>query len=273
MTVGAVTVSWPFYPSIVLGLFLLTAGYLLAITRWRARFPESAVVSRSRVVAFLAAILCLVIALQTPVDALSDDYLFSVHMVQHLLLTLLAPPLLLYGTPGWLVRPLVRRWPFLAAVGRACTHPIVAFALFNAIFVGYHVPSLYDAVLDSETLHAVFHLAFIVTGVITWWPVLGILPEVPRLPYPAQMLYLFLQTVPEQILGAILTFAGGVLYHRYAVAPRVWAPFTPLDDQQVGGLLMWVGGSTFFLFVFVLVFFRWAALNEAGEHQPAPSRA
>ena len=181
--------------------------------------------------------------------------------------------LLLYGTPGWLIRPLFVRWPALLFVGRVLTKPLVAFGLFNTVFLGYHVPSLYDAILASEALHAAAHLAFIVTALITWWPVLGPLPDLlPRLPYPGQMLYLFVQTQPAQILGAMLTFADSALYRPYVAAPRVWESVTPLVDQQLGGLVMWVGGGTFFLGVFVAVFLRWAQLNERAESQGAPSR-
>ena len=268
-----IPLHWPFYPSVIIGLIVLTGGYLLAVTRWRARFPESRPVPPWRIAAFLAGIAFLFVALQTPIDQLSDDYLFSVHMAQHLLLTLIGPPLLLYGTPGWLIRPLFVRWPALLFVGRVLTGPLVAFGLFNAVFLGYHVPSLYDAILASEALHAAAHLAFIVTALITWWPVLGPLPDLlPRLPYPGQMLYLFVQTQPAQILGAMLTFADSALYRPYVAAPRVWESVTPLVDQQLGGLVMWVGGGTFFLGVFVAVFLRWAQLNERADGQGAPSR-
>ena len=264
--------AWPFYPSVVAGLLLVTAGYLLAITRWRERFPGSGPVDSGRVAAFLAGVACIAMALQTPIDTLSDDYLFSVHMVQHILLTLLGPPLLLYGTPGWLLRPLIRPRPVLM-LGRVLTQPLVAFALFNVVFLAYHVPSVLDRVLASEPAHVVTHLLFIATAVINWWPVLGNLPELPRLPYPGQMLYLFLQTFPAQILGAILTFADSALYHHYQDTPRLWEYVTPLVDQQLGGLLMWVGGGTFYLGTFVVVFLRWAALNEAGEPHRVPGRA
>lgn len=272
MEASTVALAWPFLPSVLIGLLVLAAGYLLAITRWRGHFPDARPVPLGRALAFLAALGCLFLALHTPLEGLSD-YLFSAHMVQHLLITLLAPPLLLYGTPGWLLRPLLRRWRFLASAGRALTKPLIAFGLFNAVFLLYHVPRLYDLTLESEPWHTLAHVVFIATGVITWWPVLSPLSEIPRLPYPAQMLYLFLQTLPQQILGAVLTFSSSVLYQRYAVAPRVWAALSPSNDQQLGGLLMWIGGSTFFLFAFALVFLRWAQLNEAGESAKAASHA
>lgn len=264
--------DWPFYPSIVLGLALLTGAYLLAITRWRDRFPGAEPVSAGRVVAFLGGVLALFLALQSPIDEIGDQYLFFVHMLQHLLLTLIAAPLLLYGTPGWLLRPVFARSPALLRLGRALTRPLPAFALFNVVFIAYHIPAILDVVQSSEAIHAATHVLFIVTAVITWWPVLGPLPELPRIPYPAQMLYLFLQTLPGMLLGAVLTFAPVVFYQPYTVTPRLWEAITPLMDQQISGLIMWVGGGTFFLFVFALVFYRWAQLSEAQEPQVAASQ-
>ncbi|HEX5502584.1 MAG TPA: cytochrome c oxidase assembly protein [Thermomicrobiales bacterium] len=264
--------DWPFYPSIVLGLALLTGAYLLAITRWRDRFPGAAPVSAGRIAAFLGGVCALFLALQSPLDEIGDDYLFFVHMVQHLLLTLIAAPLLLYGTPDWLLRPVVVRLPALLRVGRALTRPLPAFALFNVVFIAYHIPGILDLVQSSEAIHAATHVLFIATAVITWWPVLGSLPELPRIPYPAQMLYLAGQTLPGMLLGAILTFAPVVLYQPYATTPRLWPAITPLADQAISGLIMWVGGGTFFLFVFALVFFRWAQLSEAQEPQVVPGQ-
>ena len=267
-----IPLQWPFYPSVIGGLALLTGAYLAAVTRWRHRFPGSRPVARGRVVAFLLAMGSILLALQTPIDQLSDGYLFSVHMFQHLLLTLVMPPLLLWGTPGWIVRPLLLRWPALLALGRGLTNPIVAFALFNGVFIGYHVPAIYGATLESAVLHIVSHLLFMATGVITWWPVLSPLPELPPLSHPLRMLYLFLQTLPSQVLGALLTFADSTIYERYAAAPRVWSWLSPRADQEVGGLIMWVGGGTFFLAAFAIVFLRWAQLSEGSERRRMTGR-
>lgn len=269
MRVGAAVVAWPLHPSILIGAALVVAGYLYGTTAGRHRFAGSRPLTAGQTGSFLAGLALILIALQTPLDGLSDEYLFSAHMVQHLLISLVAPPLLLYGTPGWLLRPAIVRWPLLLMVLRGLTQPLVAFVLFNAAFVAYHLPAVYDAALESETIHAALHLLLIGAGIVGWWPVLGILPEAPRLPYPGQMLYLFLQTLPQQILGAVFTFASSAIYPRYADAPRLWPALSAVSDQQIGGLIMWVGGSTFFLFAFALVFFRWAAENEAADRHAA----
>jgi putative membrane protein len=264
-----VPLKWVPEPSIILGVLLVTGAYLGAITVWRERFPGSAPVPRGRVVAFLLGMLTILLALITPIADLSDYYLFSAHMVEHLLVTLIAPPLMLAGVPGWLIRPVFRRWPAMLCIGRILTTPLIAFAIFNVIFIGYHLPRFYDISLASEYAHAAFHIVFIVTALLTWWPVLSPLDELPPLSPPLQMVYLFAQTLPSQALGALLTFTGRPLYDWYITAPRVWNGLTPQADQQLGGLIMWVIGGTFFLAVFAVVFWRWIAANEAKDRRRA----
>jgi putative membrane protein len=262
-----VPLRWPVEPSVLIGTLLLTIVYLGAATRWRSRFPDSQPIPPGRIAAFLLAMATLLLALQTPIADLSDNYLFSAHMVEHMLLTLAFPPLLLVGVPGWMLRPLFVRFPFLLSIGRALTNVLVAYGLFNAIFLIYHLPSLYDLSLASPLVHIAFHQLFIATAVLTWWPVLSPLRELPPLSPPAQLIYLFGHTLPTGLLGAIFSFAEAPLYPRYADAPRVWASFSPLADQQLGGLIMWVIGGTFFLGAFALVFLRWALASEAKDRR------
>ena len=264
-----VPLDWVLEPSIILGVLLVTGVYLGAITVWRGRFPGSAPVSRGRISAFLLGMLTLLLALLSPIADLSDYYLFSAHMVEHLLVTLIAPPLMLIGLPGWMIRPVFRRWPILLRIGRVVTTPLIAFATFNVIFSGYHLPRFYDISLASQYAHAAFHVVFIVTALLTWWPVLSPLTELPSLSPLLQMIYLFAQTLPSQVLGALLTFSGRPRYDWYITAPRVWDNLTPQADQQVGGLIMWVIGGTFFLAVFVFVFSRWVAANDAKDRRSA----
>lgn len=267
MFAAQVPLNWTLQPSIIGGVLLVTITYLIAITRWRDRFPDAAPVPRARIAAFLLGMLTILFALITPIADLSDYYLFSAHMVEHLLVTMIMPPLFLIGIPGWLIRPPFRRWPVLLRIGRVVTNPIVAFAIFNVTFIGYHAPRLYNISLASQYAHAFFHIIFMVTAILTWWPVLSPLPELPALSPPAQMVYLFAQTLPSLVLGALLTFTGRPLYDWYATAPRVWTFLTPMVDQQLGGLIMWVIGGTFLLAVFAFVFLRWVSANEARDRR------
>lgn len=271
MTVGTTWVAWPFHLTILVGVGLVAGGYLYVVGKGRGRFADSSPVTTGHKIGFLGGLATILLVLQTPLDGLSDDYLFSAHMVQHLLISLVAPPLLLYGTPAWLVRPLVSRRPVLLAALRGLTAPLVAFITFNAVFVVYHLPVVYEAALNSESLHVFVHMLLIVTGLLNWWPVLGVLPEAPRLLPPLQMLYLFVEILPQQILGVVFTYASSPFYARYVDAPRLWPEVTAITDQQIGGLIMWVGGSTFYLFMFALIFLRWAAESEASDRRGATS--
>ena len=107
-------------------------------------------------------------------------------------------------------------------------------------------------------VHIAQHLLFLVTSTIMWWPLMSPLPELPRLSYPGQMLYCFLMTIPMSVVAVAITMADHVLYPAYSAAPRVWG-LTPLNDQQLGGLIMWVPGGLFFLLVASVVFFTWSA--------------
>ena len=211
---------------------------------------------------FGAALLVIFVSLNGPLHNLSDNYLFSAHMVQHLLLTLLFPPLLLYGIPQHVARRVAGRgWPL--RVARFLTRPLIAGALFIAPIVLWHVPAYYEAALRDHDLHIVQHLVFLTTAVIMWAPVLSPLPEVPRLPYPGQMVYLFLLGLPMSVTGALIALAGRVLYPFYAAAPRVWT-LDPMADQQIGGLMMWVPGSLALWGAMTVIWFRWARWSEAG---------
>ena len=137
--------------------------------------------------------------------------------------------------------------------------------LFVAPMVLWHLPAFYEAALRNHDLHVLQHLVFLASAVIVWWPILSPLPELPRAPYPAQMLYLFLLGIPMSIVGALITLAGRVLYPFYAEAPRAFAGFDALMDQQVGGLIMWVIGGLIFWVVMTVVWFRWSAREEAGD--------
>lgn len=262
-----VPLRWPLEPGALLVALLLTIAYLGAATRWRGRFPGSRPVPRGRIAAFLAAIATFLVALQTPLADLSDRYLFSAHMIEHMLLTLVFPVFLLLGVPGWMLRPAIARAPALLAIGRVLTNPVVAFTLFNAIFLGYHAPTFYDFALAWPLAHVAIHQLLIISALLTWWPVLSPLGELPPLIPALQLFYLFAQTLPAGILGALFAFSGSALYRPYAEAPRAWPALTPVADQELGGVIMWVIGGTYFLGAFAAVFLCWALAEEARERR------
>ncbi len=249
------TVHW----STVIGLVAL-----LALYEWRARVaarnradgPPPTTAQRARFVTALAAIF---LSLNGPLHDLSDSFLFSAHMVQHLVLTLIAPPLLISGTPASLFRPALRA-RVVARIARAITRPLLCYAIFNLVLVAWHFPQAYDLAVREHPVHIAQHLTFMTVAVLMWWPLLSPLPELPRLPYPMQLLYCFAMTIPMSIVAIFITYADFVLYPSYAFAPRVLG-ISPMQDQLLGGLVMWIPGGFFFLGVMAVVFFKWAAVN------------
>ena len=282
--VQIILTGWSLQPSVLLGVLALGAGYAYAIGPLRRRMGLGKEVKRWRQVAFYGGLAAAAFALLSPLDRVGDEYLFSAHMVQHMLLTMAAPPLLLLGTPGSLLRPALRR-NGVRMSARWLTFPVVAFLLFNADFWVWHLPPLYDATLTNPTLHIFEHLAFLVTAALNWFPVVSPVPdELPRLPRLMQVLYLFLSCQPMVALGAMLTFAPQAVYQPYVAAPRIFG-LSVLTDQQLGGLIMWIPGNFVYILVMSIVFFQWvehmddasdeaergalAALEAMGVNQPS----
>jgi putative membrane protein len=260
------TVHW----STVIGLAGAGALYL-----WRARqAPSRHSPTSSQRTLFFAGLALIFFALNGWLHDLSDYYLFSAHMVQHLALTLVVPPLLIMGTPGWMLRPALA-WRGVGAAARWATAPVHAFLLFNVVIAVWHLPPMYEYAMEHHNVHIVQHLCFMISAVLMWWPIVSPLPELPRLSYPGQMLYLFLMTIPMSLVAVCIGYSGEVLYPAYASAPRLWG-ISPLQDQLIGALLMWVPGGFFFFTIISVVFFKWQQVGDdstAGAQVGARSAA
>jgi putative membrane protein len=250
--------SWTIHPSTVIGLTAL--GWLYFA---RARAKAGIGPSTLQRVSFVSGLVLLFLILNGPLHDLSDFYLFSGHMVQHLIMELIVPPLLLAGTPGWMLRPTLQ-WPVIGWLARRVTTPIMAFSIFNVTLAVWHIPALYNLALLHHNVHILQHLTFLVASVLMWWPFMSSLPELPRLSYPGQMLYCFLMTLPMSVVAVYITMADTVLYPLYASSPRLWG-LTPKMDQQIGGLIMWIPGGLFFYGIMTVVFFRWQRQGNAGD--------
>jgi len=248
--------GWSVHWSTVIGIAALAALYL-----WRASHaPEPGPPTGRQKLTFFAGLFGMFASLNGPLHDLSDSFLFSAHMVQHLLLTLLLPPLLIAGTPGWMLRPLIKPRS-VRAVAKFVTRPVSCYVIFNLVIIGWHLPVFYNAALANHNIHIGEHLMFIAAAVLLWWPFLSPMPELPRLSYPGQLLYCFLTTLPMSVVAIYITMADHVLYPAYAAAPRLWH-ITPMMDQQAGGLIMWVPGSFVFYGLMTFVFFKWVARGE-----------
>jgi len=246
---------WNADPVVVTGLTLLGATYVTLVVR-RLRAHPGERVERAKALSFFAGLAVLFGSLTGPVHDLSDYYLFSAHMVQHLLLAFAMPPLLLYGTPGWMLSPLLRH-PLVLRIGRFLTRPSSAFAMFNLVLVAWHLPPAYNLAMDVHPIHIAQHLMIMAASVLLWWPVLSPVAELPRAPYPVQLLYLFVVGLPMVVVSIFITMADHTLYPYYAAAPRAWAAVSSHADQHLGGIIMWIPGGLVFLVAMSVVFFRW----------------
>ena len=247
--------SWTFEPWILIPL-LLTAGiYLRGWRDLHRRLPRRYAVWR--LIAFQAGLLTLFLAVASPLHPLAE-LLLQFHMIQHMLLMMVIPPLLLLGAP---ILPLLRGLPRpvlqhglgplfastgLQLLGRFLTHPLVCLLAFTVSNVAWHVPGLYETALQSEFWHDVQHVCFLGTGLLFWWPVVQPWPSRPRWPAWAMIPYLLFADIQNTALSAFLIFSERVLYPTYASVPRLWG-ISVLDDQAAAGAIMWVPGSMIFL--------------------------
>lgn len=231
--------SWSWDPTVIVGTLALGAAYLW-LMRGAAR-ADSEWTPMARL-SFAGALLFLFLALESPIDVGGDRYLFSLHMLQHVILAMVVPPLLLLGLPsGWLAHRRLRLSPVLASL------------LFNLVLAVWHLPFLYQATLHNQWLHAGEHLTFLATGVIFWLPVIA--PSgTRRMTAVGKIAYLGFAGVPPTILGLAFIMAPTVLYPFYAAAPRVFA-ISPLDDQVLAGLIMFGLGNLIYFLAIAVIFF------------------
>lgn len=253
---------WSIHPSTVIGIAALGGLYFWR-ARQRAPADERGTPTAAQRLCFVLGLLVLFASLNGPVHDLSDYYLFSAHMVQHLMLTMIVIPLLLFGTAGWMLRP-VLRVRGVRAVAERITTPAACFVIFNLTLALWHLPPLYNAAMASHDVHIVQHLCFLAASTLMWWPLLSPLPELPRPSYPKQMLYTMLLMLPMMVISVYITYSDSILYPAYASAPRLWG-LSPLDDQRLGGLIMWVPGSLVIIGILSVVFFKWVASLERDE--------
>ena len=234
--------------------------YLLAVRRERSRRPGEEVLTRAQGWCFAGALAVMFLASDWPVHDVAEGYLYSVHMVQHLLLTLVVALLLLAGTPAWMARTILGHGRFLRAV-RTLSRPVTGLIQFNLILVLSHWPVVVEATVRYHPLHFVAHAVLLASAVLMWMPVASPLPEIRRIKPPAQMLYLFLQTIVPTVPASFLTFNDRPLYSIYADFPRLWG-VSALTDQQTAGLIMKIVGGLFLWLIIAVIFFRWYASEE-----------
>jgi putative membrane protein len=253
------------HPDVWLLIVILLGGYFAALRYLGPKMvpPGRAIASQRQKGLYLLGVGALWFGADWPMHDLSEGYLFSVHMIQHTIFTFVAPPLMLMGTPQWLLRALLRPRPLNRAV-RFLTRPLVAFALFNSVVAVTHWPTIVDASIRSGLVHFSLHTLLVSSALLMWWPVVAPLPEMSRLSVPGKMLYLFGQSILPTVPASFLTFATEPIYKAYEEFPRLWG-IGVVTDQRVAGLIMKVGGGLLLWTIIAVMFFRWSSAQERQE--------
>lgn len=260
--------TWNTEPPLVAGLLALALSYFMVVGPLRRHHAPAKAFPKGKSILFVLGLVSLYLTLGSPLDLVAAHFLFSAHMLQHMLLIYLVPPLLLAGIPPWMLYPILRG-ARLFWLARLLTKPLVAFILFNLILILWHMPAFYEATLSSRVLHNLEHVSFLLAGILMWWPILSPTPQLRRLHYGSQLIYIFGLSVTQLPLVGFITFSPNLLYPSYALAPRLFS-LDPLADQQLGGVIMSLFGMIVLTTVFTLVFFRWYAVSE-GKHKPRPA--
>jgi putative membrane protein len=255
--------AWHAHPDVWFLLGGVWVAYLLAVRRHGSTASEAdRQERRKRTTLFTTGMGLLLFASDWPMHDLAEGYLYSVHMVQHMVYTLVAAPLLVAGIPAWMWRAILRPRPLGRLFGFA-TRPVVALILFNGVLLFTHWPEVVEASVGSELLHFSLHVLIVGSAVVMWWPVLSPLPERPALSPPGQLMYLFLQSLAPTIPASFLTFGRTLLYPVYGTFPRIWG-ISAATDQLVAGLIMKLGGGLILWGFIVVVFFDWHARERDG---------
>jgi putative membrane protein len=268
LAAAATIPGWTAHPDVWLLVVALAGGYAIAIRRLGPRYaaPGRAAVSRLQMVSFGLGVAAVWVAADWPVHDVAEQSMYSVHMVQHLLLSMVATPLLLLGTPGWLLRYVLRPPSALFRFVRALARFFPALVVFNVVLVLTHWPAIVDASLRSGFLHFGLHCLIFAASLIVWLPVLSPMPEIPRLAPPTRGAFLFLQSIVPTIPASFLTFGAHPLYKFYVGLPHLWG-LSSLEDQQLAGLIMKLAAGMLLWALIAVIFFRWAA-QEDRENQP-----
>ena len=248
-------IPWPLDPTVYAGLLVLYFGY--------AFLARSVPDAQPRHTAyFLLGLFVMWLALETPIDTISDRYLDSVHMLQHVLLAFVAPPLLLLGLSRGMVAKLIRVPGLLAT-----TEPIPAQVIAGVVMVGWHVPFLYNLTLHNEAVHVLEHLMFIASGVILYWPMIDVTSAFARwqMSPGAKLVYMFIATLPQDAVALALLFSRVTFYPFYAAAPRLIPGFTAVIDQTIAGAVLMIFGKVTLGVAAAVIFFRWFGAEQAAD--------
>lgn len=270
---------------------LVAAGVIYFVGWRRLRLKagrRSNLANGWRLLAYWLGLLFIGLALISPVDVLGSQ-LFFMHMVQHLLLMMFGPPLLMLANPlpfilwglptglrvraGRALSHFLHRKSTTGRWLRQATAPGITWMLFVVALIGWHDPNMYNAALTNDLVHDIQHLSFFSTAMLFWWRVVGAGPYIhKRFSRAAQVMYIIAAIPPNMLLGIAIAFAGQVIYTYYLGVPRVWG-IGALEDQILGGVIMWVPGSMMYVIAVLVVIARWLQAEERKPPLPASAWA
>lgn len=244
--------AWHPEPTLVAGVVVAVGLYCLRL-RALAGLKERSHPRYYQVAAYFAGVALVFLALGSPLDV-GAERLFSLHMLQHVLLSTWAPPLLLFGLTTPILAPILH-WSSLASLLRVVTHPLVGAPAFIINMWFWHVPPIYDVAVTETSVHYVMHISFLATGLLFWWTLASPVKELHRLSTGWRLFYVFFTGFPMMILAFALVATPSVLYDYYEQQPRLWG-ISAQTDQQIGGAIMGTLGELTMLVPFTLLFIR-----------------
>ena len=256
--------TWDFEPISVIALLLLTVLYFVGLRRTNGRSLK--LIPWWRPVALVAGVSSLLIASLSPLHTVGGS-LFFAHMIQHIILIMIGPPLILLGGP---IVPVIRGLPAglrreivipilqnhkCRTLLQICTKPVVAWFVYVGSLWIWHTPRLYDEAVQNTGIHGLEHVSFVFASIFFWWCVIDPIPMKPKLTGGLRLGYLFLATLQNTILGAFITLSTSPWYSSYMVSSEIFTALTPLQDQRIGGLIMWIPGAMMYFLALSIAFF------------------
>ncbi len=243
-------------PDVLLFTVLIAVIYLAFTGPWQARITGSEPVSGKKKVAFLSGLLLFYLAQGSPINYYGHQYLFSLHMVQQSFLYLVVPPLLLVGTPAWLLaRIFPAGWP--RKLLSFFTNPLIGALSFNLLFSFYHLPFIFDEISLLPTAMSIYHAVLLVAAFMMWWPIVSPLSQETQLSDLRKIAYIFANSVLITPACALIIFSDTQLYESYRQVPELIAGHSAFEDQRLGGVLMKLIQEGLYSSILAYTFFKW----------------
>jgi len=261
---------WHTEPLLLISLLLVGWLYALGTGPLRGRIAPKVRYPTAKAVLFYSGLILTYIAVGSPIDQLGEEFLFSAHMVQHMLLIYCTTTLFIFGTPSWLIDHLLKP-RLMRNILMFLTHPACGGLLFTVVYTAWHVPALYELALRDKAIHVLEHWTMFGLGLLMLWPYITLSKLVPRRSFAVRMIGMFLLMVGQLPVFAFLTLAGEALYPTYIWAPRI-IDLDPMNDQILGGIIMKVINMGFSLTILGTTFYAWSKFEETSPDTPIDSK-